>query len=51
MQLRKIGMNALIGGVTFGFWNFDHLESFDEKEFAPLYDEEDEVLCAGVQFW
>lgn len=50
-QLQKLGKAALIGGVAFGFWNFDHLEVFDVREFAPLYDEENGALMAGVRFW
>ena len=50
-QLQKLGKDALIGGCAFGFWNLDHLETFDILEFAPLYDEENGALCAGVRFW
>jgi SPP1 family phage portal protein len=50
-QLQKLGKNALIGGVAFGFFNLDHLESFKVTEFAPLYDEENGALSAGVRFW
>lgn len=42
------GMNA---GVSFGFWNLDHLETFSLLEFVPLYDEETSYLRAGVRFW
>ena len=50
-DLQKLCKSALIGGVAFGFWNFDHLETFDICEFAPLYDEENGALMAGVRFW
>lgn len=50
-QLQKLGKAALIGGVAFGFWNYDHMEVFDIREFAPLYDEENGALMAGVRFW
>ena len=50
-QLQKAGKEALIGGVSFGFWNFDHLEVFSVLEFVPLYDEENGALCAGIRFW
>lgn len=43
--------DALIGGVSFGFWNLDHVEQFAITEFAPLYDEENGALRAGVRFW
>ena len=51
IQLQKAGKNALIGGVSFGFWNLDHLEVFKVTEFVPLYDEENGALCAGIRFW
>lgn len=50
-QLQKAGRYALIGGVSFGFFNYDHLEVFPVTEFAPLYDEENGALMAGVRFW
>lgn len=40
-----------IAGVSFGFWNFDHLEVFKLMEFVPLYDEETGALMAGIRFW
>ena len=48
---------ALNGGVSFGFWNNDHLEVFGiasstgEPIFCPLYDEENGALRAGIRFW
>lgn len=50
-KLQKAGKEALCGGVSFGFWNLDHLEVFSVLEFAPLYDEETGALAAGVRFW
>lgn len=50
-MLQKAGKNALVHGVSYGFWNYDHLETFSELEFAPLYDEENGALMAGVRFW
>lgn len=50
-QLQKLGQKALSGAVSFGFWNLDHLEDFGVLEFAPLYDEENGALMAGVRFW
>lgn len=49
--LQKAGRNALVQGVCFGFWNFDHLEAFKLTEFVPLYDEENAALMAGIRFW
>lgn len=51
IKLQRLGKKALCGGVSFGFWNFDHLEVFSVLEFAPLYDEETGGLMAGVRFW
>lgn len=50
-QLQKAGKAALVQGVSFGFFNLDHLEVFEFKEFAPIYDEENGALRAGVRFW
>ena len=51
ITLQKLGKDALIGGCSFGFWNLDHLESFKITEFAPMYDEENGALMAGVRWW
>lgn len=50
-KLQQAGRSALVGGVSFGFWNLDHLETFSVLEYAPLYDEENGALAAGVRFW
>lgn len=50
-QLQKAGKIALVQGEAFGFFNLDHLEVFELREFAPLYDEENGSLRAGVRFW
>ena len=49
--LQKLGKQALLGGVSFGFFNLDHVNAFSALEFAPLYDEETGGLAAGVRFW
>lgn len=51
IQLQKIGKMALVGGVAFGFFNYNHLDCFSVMEFAPLYDEKNGALMAGVRFW
>ena len=43
--------DALVGGVSYGFWNLDHLEVFDVTEFVPLLDEENGTLRSGIRFW
>lgn len=49
--LQRIGKNALCHGLAFGFYNMDHVESFDLLHFMPLWDEEDGALKAGVRHW
>lgn len=49
--LKKLGVYALWGGVSFGFRNLDHTDVFAVDEFAPLYDETDGSLKIGVRFW
>lgn len=51
IRLQDAGKKALVAGVSFGFWNLDHMEVFSALEFAPLYDEENGALAAGVRFW
>lgn len=50
-QVMKAAKAAIIGAVSFGFYNLDHVDVFEVTEFAPLYDEEDGALKAGVRFW
>ena len=50
-QLQKAGRKALVGGVSFGFFNYDHMDVFGVTEFAPLYDEDNGAMMAGIRFW
>lgn len=50
-QLQFAGEKALVQAVSFGFWNFDHLEVFDLLSFKPFFDEENGALRAGIRFW
>lgn len=50
-QLQSAAKDALTHGVAFGFANYDHLDVFSLLEFAPLYDEENGSLRAGVRYW
>lgn len=55
-RLQELGKAALRGGVAFGFFNLDHVEVFPvydaiKGSFAPLYDEENGSLSAGVRSW
>ena len=51
IKVQKAGRWSLIGGASYGFWNYDHLEVFKATEFAPLWDEYTGALRAGVRFW
>lgn len=50
-NLQMLATYAKNESVGFGFWNYDHLDVFKFLEFAPLYDEENGALMAGVRFW
>lgn len=50
-KIIQAGRNAQVDGVTFGFYNNGKVEIYKVTEFAPLYDEEDGALKAGVRFW
>lgn len=50
-QLMKAGREALIGGVSFGFFNLDHVDVFKITEFVPFYDETNSALRGGIRFW
>ena len=51
IKLQQAGKRALITGEAFIFYNLNHVDVFDLLNFAPLYDEEDGSLKAGVRFW
>lgn len=50
-KLIDAGHGALVEGVSYGFWDYDKLRVFKASEFAPLYDEENGALMAGIRFW
>lgn len=49
--LKRAGYLSLIHGVTFCFWNVNRMHVFPLTEFAPLYDEENGRLRAGIRYW
>lgn len=51
VQLQKLGREALVAGLAFGYANLDHLEVLKLTEFVPLWDDEDGSLKAGIRFW
>lgn len=50
-DVKAIGLYALIHGISFPFWNLDHIDVFTADEFAPVWDEVSGALVAGVRFW
>lgn len=50
-KLQRAGYEALKAGVSYIFFNLDHIEVFPALQFCPLFDEEDGALKAGVRFW
>lgn len=50
-DIMEAGTNALVGGISFGFWNMDHIDVFRITEFVPLVDEENGALMAGIRWW
>ena len=56
-QMQKAAKKAMVDGVAFVFWNLDHVEVFcfadtpTDPGFAPLYDENNGALRAGVRYW
>lgn len=51
LKIKKIFRYAAIEKIAFGFYNNGNLECFKVTEFAPLWDEEDGSLKAGIRFW
>ena len=55
-RLSTLAKKAIVDGVSFGFWNYDHLEVFcfadtpNDPGFVPLYDEETGLLRAGIRY-
>ena len=49
--LMRAGLASIWGGVSFGFFNLDHVDVFDILEFVPLVGEEDGGIHAGIRFW
>lgn len=50
-EVRRLGLYALLHGVSFAFWNLDHADVFPVTQFVPIWDENTGVLRAGVRFW
>jgi hypothetical protein len=51
IELQKVALYSLYGGVAFGFWNADHMDVFKLTEYKPFYDENTGGMLAGLRFW
>lgn len=55
--IQALATGAKNAGVSFGFWNLDHLEVFNigrngnDPVFVPLFDEETGEIRAGIRYW
>ena len=55
-RLQEIGENSLLHGVSWGYWNFDHVEAISAVKdsysgFVALCDEMTSEPKVGIQFW
>lgn len=50
-DVKTIGLYALIHGVSYPFWNYDHVDVFTADEFVPIWDDFSGALMAGIRFW
>lgn len=55
-KLQECGENALLHGVSWGYWNYDHLEGISAVKdpysgFVALCDEITSEPKVGIQFW
>ena len=50
-RMKDAGFFACIHGLSFVFWNMGEIHVFKVTEFAPLWDETNGTLRAGVRFW
>lgn len=50
-QLYKAARASLVERASYGFFNVDHVDIFEYREFCALVDEEDGAIKAGMRFW
>ena len=50
-KFRTAAYYALIHGVSYLYWNIDHVHVYKATQFAPLWDEETGTLMGGVRWW
>jgi hypothetical protein len=50
-KLQEAGELALVHGISWIFYNNDHVELIPATQFIPLYDEFSSEPMAGINFW
>lgn len=50
-KMQQLADDAQVYGVSWGFWNKDHIEIFPFLQFIPLQDETTSAVMAGIRFW
>lgn len=50
-RICKLHRWAQVAGVSWGFFNKDHVDTFRATEFLGLKDEEDGMVKVGIRFW
>lgn len=50
-DIKRVGKYAVAHGISFAFWNLDHIDVFRVTEFAPIWDEDSGALRAGIRWW
>ena len=50
-DLQTMGINTLVDGVNWGFWNVDKLKHYRATEFFVLPDEWSGIPMVGIHFW
>lgn len=51
MVIQEAAEDAITHGVSFVFYDVEHVANFSMLEFVPLYDEETGALRAGIRHW
>jgi len=50
-DIQTMGINTLVDGVNWGFWNVNHLQQYRATEFFTLVDEWNNIPMLGIHFW
>lgn len=50
-KMQHLADDAQVCGVSWGFWNKDHIEIIPFLQFIPLKDEDTSSVKAGIRYW